>query len=100
MFPALKVSKVEVRVKEEKAIKREVLFEKIEDFDLNERQEKALEFVVDHQRIDNSIYREICDAMKRTATRDLTDLVNVGLLEKHGEKKGTYYTLRLFKEQK
>jgi Fic family protein len=35
---------------------------------------------------------------KRTATRDLTGLVNVGLLEKHGEKKGTYYRLKLFTE--
>ena len=91
---------IEVRAKREKAIKREVLFEKIEDFDLNERQKKALEFLVDHQRIDNSIYQEICNAIKRTATRDLTDLVNAGLLEKHGEKKGTYYTLKLFEGQK
>jgi len=29
-----------------------------------------------------------------------TDLVNAGLLEKHGEKKGTYYTLKLFEGQK
>jgi len=39
-------------------------------------------------------------AIKRTATRDLTDLVNVALLEKHGQKKGTYYTLKLFKGQR
>ncbi len=31
---------IEVRAKGEKAIKREVLFEKIIDFDLNERQKK------------------------------------------------------------
>jgi len=67
------------------------LFEKIEDFDLNERQKKALEFLVDHQRIDNSIYQEFCNAMKRTATRDLTDLVNVGVLEKHGKKRNLLY---------
>ena len=45
------------------------------------------------------LYQEICDTTKRTATRDLTDLVNLGLLERHGEKKGTYYTLKLFEGQ-
>jgi Fic family protein len=41
-------------------------------------------------------YQKICNTIKRTATRDLTDLVNFGLLERHGEKKGTYYTPKLF----
>jgi Fic family protein len=39
------------------------------------------------------------DGNGRTATRDFTDLVNIGLLERHGEKKGTYYTLKLFEGQ-
>ncbi|CAD6493851.1 MAG: hypothetical protein LAKADJCE_00590 [Candidatus Argoarchaeum ethanivorans] len=37
--------------------------------------------------------------IKRTATRDLIDLAELGLLEKHREKKGTYYTLKLFEGQ-
>ncbi len=31
---------------------------------------------------------------RMTGFRDLSHLVEVGLLERHGEKKGTYYTLR------
>jgi len=88
---------IEVRTKGEKAIKREVLFEKIKGYNLNSRQRRALEFLVEHQRIDNSIYQKICNTIKRTATRDLSNLVNLGLIERHGEKKGTYYTLKLFK---
>jgi len=87
---------IEVRTKGEKAIKREVLFEKIKGYNLNSRQRRALEFLVEHQRIDNSIYQKICNTIKRTATRDLSNLVNLGLIERHGEKKGTYYTLKLF----
>jgi Fic family protein len=87
---------VEVKIKGEKAIKRDVLHEKLQDFRFNPRQQKALEFLIDHKHMDNSLYQKICTTTKRTATRDLTDLVNLGLLERHGEKKGTYYTLRLF----
>ena len=69
----------------------------LDSLGLNERQKKALKFLVDHQRIDNSVYRKICNTIKRTATRDLTAFVDMGLLEKYGEKKGTI--LRLFKGQ-
>lgn len=87
---------VDVKTKGEKAIKRDVLHEKIRIFNLNPRQKKALDFLIEHKLIDNSTYQKICDTTKRTATRDFTDLVNLGLLERHGEKKGTYYTLKLF----
>ena len=86
---------VEVKTKGVKAIKRDVLHENIKDFNLNPRQRKALEFLIEHKQIDNSTYQKICNTIKRTATRDLTDLVNLGLLERHGEKKGTYYTPKL-----
>ena len=86
----------EVKIKGEQTIKKEVLSEKIKDFSLNPRQKKALAFLIEHDRIDNSTYQKICNTIKRTATRDLTDLVNLGLLERHGEKKGIFYTLKLF----
>jgi len=92
----LKDQLTEVKTKGEKSIKRDVLFDRIRSYDLNERQKKALEFLIDHQRIDNSTYQELCDAIRKTATRDLTDLVEKGFLERHGERKGTYYTLKLF----
>jgi Fic family protein len=86
----------EVKIKGERAIKKNILFEKTKKYDINSRQKKALEFLIENQRIDNSKYQEVCKTIKRTATRDLTELVNLGLLEKHGEKKGVYYTLKLF----
>jgi len=86
----------EVKAKGEKAIKRDVLHEIIRDFYLNPRQKEALDFLIEHKQIDNSTYQKICETTKRTATRDLTDLVNRELLERHGEKKGTHYTLKLF----
>ena len=92
----LKSQLVEVKIKGERTIKRDVLHEKIRDSNLNPRQKKALDFLIEHKQMDNSTYQEICDTTKRTATRDLTDLVDLGLLERHGEKKGTYYTLKLF----
>lgn len=91
---------IEVKTKGERAIKREVIVEKIANFNLNPRQKKALEFLLENHTIDNSIYQKTCNTMKRTATRDLTQLVNLGLIEKHGEKKGIYYTLKPFKGHK
>jgi len=87
----------EVKIRGEQAIKKEVLSERIKDLSLNQRQKKALAFLIEHDRIDNSEYQQICHTIKRTATRDLTELVHLGLLERHGEKKGVYYTLRLYK---
>lgn len=88
---------MEVKTKGEKAIKKEIVDVKIKDFNLNPRQQKALDYLLENQSINNSLYQKICKTIKRTATRDLTDLVELGLLEKHGEKKGTYYTLKQFK---
>ena len=89
----------EVKIKGEKTIKKDILLDKIGEYNLNSRQRRALRYLIEHQRIDNSIYQEICNTTKRTATRDLTTLYNLGLIKKHGEKKATYYTLKLFKGQ-
>jgi len=87
----------EMKMRGEQAIKKEVLSKKLIDFSLNPRQKKALEFLIEHEHIDNSEYQRVCKTLKRTATRDLTELVKLGFLERHGEKKGVYYTLKLFK---
>ena len=87
----------EMKMRGEQAIKKEVLSKKLKDFSLNPRQKKALEFLIEHEHIDNSEYQRVCNTLKRTATRDLTELVKLGFLERHGEKKGVYYTLKLFK---
>ncbi|MDX9769265.1 MAG: ATP-binding protein [Tenuifilaceae bacterium] len=60
---------------------------------LNERQIKAVFYCRENEFINNSTYQLICETSERTATRDLEFLVEVGVFEKLGEKKGTKYKL-------
>jgi len=62
---------------------------------LNMRQEKIIRYLVINEQIDNALCQKICNSIKRTATRDLTGLVEKNILKKIGEKKGTYYILSL-----
>lgn len=66
----------------------------LKDLRLNVRQGKIIHYLVlNNDQIDNERCQEICKSIKRTATRDLTGLVEKGVLEKRGEKKGTSYIL-------
>jgi ATP-dependent DNA helicase RecG len=61
---------------------------------LNDRQQAALDYLTKHESIDNSIYRELFDITKRTATRDLSDLAKRGLIKQIGKTgTGTHYKL-------
>jgi ATP-dependent DNA helicase RecG len=60
---------------------------------LNERQIKAVFYCRKNEFINNSTYQSICETSERTATRDLEFLVEIGVFEKMGEKKGTKYKL-------
>jgi len=48
--------------------------------DLNERQKKAIEYVKEHGSITNKNFRLLFDISKRTASRDLADLVKKNIL--------------------
>ncbi|MGD8397395.1 MAG: DeoR family transcriptional regulator, partial [Anaerolineae bacterium] len=62
---------------------------------LNERQEKALAYLLERGRIANREYQELCpDVSAETIRRDLVDLVDKNLLLKIGEKRATYYILK------
>lgn len=62
--------------------------------ELNERQAKAVKYVKKHGQISNQIYQEINNITKRTASRDLTNLVSLGVFKKTGVTgKGTIYGL-------
>lgn len=63
---------------------------------LNERQMKALKFLIDTgESINNPDYQDKYKVSKRTATRELAELVDKGFMEKHGSTgKGTRYSLR------
>lgn len=51
---------------------------------LNERQIKAVAHVKNHGEIANASYQKLTGVAKRTAHRDLVDLVDKGVFEKEG----------------
>lgn len=61
---------------------------------LNERQIEAVEYVKKNAKITNSDYQKLCNVSERTALRDLEELSTKGVLQRKGEKKGTYYELK------
>lgn len=62
---------------------------------LNERQIKAMNFVLEHDRITNSDYSALCpDVSNETLRRDLANLVERDLLLRVGEKRATFYILK------
>lgn len=62
---------------------------------LNERQIKAVKYVKDKGRITNKEYQEINKTIKKTSSRDLSDLAQKDILDQIGTTgKGTYYVLR------
>jgi ATP-dependent DNA helicase RecG len=61
---------------------------------LNERQIKAVLYVKEKGKITNKEYQEISNTIKRTASRDLAELVSLKILEQIGTTgKGTEYVL-------
>ena len=68
---------------------------------LNQRQLAAVKYVKEKGKISNQIYQEINNTTKRTASRDLTALVSLGVFKKTGVTgKGTLYMLRGHKGDK
>jgi predicted HTH transcriptional regulator len=60
---------------------------------LNERQIEALRLMVNEgKELSNADYRQLFNVSQRTATRDLTGLVQTGWVHKVGVKRGTRYT--------
>jgi ATP-dependent DNA helicase RecG len=63
--------------------------------DLNERQERALAYLLEKGRITNREYQELCpDVSPETIRRDLADLVNKNVLLQIGRKRATYYIFK------
>ena len=61
---------------------------------LNQRQIKAVLFVKDKRKITNNEYQKINNTSDRTALRDLEKLLELDIIQKVGEKKGTYYKIK------
>ena len=81
----------EIQQKGERIIKAEKAAKIFNADELNLRQGKIVKSLFVNDRIDNEECQRLCGSIKRTATRDLSGLVSKDILEKKGEKKGTYY---------
>lgn len=68
--------------------------EHLKKLGLNDRQIKAILYLKDHSRITTSEYQIINDTSSRTAFRDLEQLTNLKLIDRIGEKRGSYYQLK------
>ena len=68
--------------------------EYLTDLGLNQRQIKAVLFLKEKGKITNKEYQEINNTLDRTALRDLEKLLEIDIIQKVGEKKGTYYEIK------
>lgn len=69
--------------------------EYLENLDLNKRQIVAMEYIKKIGKITNKSYREMFpEISNETARFDLSTMVRKKLLNKRGEKRGVYYTIR------
>lgn len=60
---------------------------------LNERQKKAVVYLKSNERITNAEYQNVAGCPQRTATRDLNELTQKGLIELVGKGRGSKYRL-------
>jgi ATP-dependent DNA helicase RecG len=63
------------------------------ELDLNDRQRKAVAHIKQSGRIANTEYQQITGAGRKTAARDLDDLVDKHILKRVGEKRGSHYII-------
>lgn len=89
----LRLQMKEIRGKGEKIITADKVVKCFEVKGVNDRQAKIIRYLVVNEQIDNEQCQKLCNTIKRTATRDLTSLVEKKIIDRIGEKKGTYYVL-------
>jgi ATP-dependent DNA helicase RecG len=74
--------------------KDNISLEKLGTLGLNDRQVKAVMILKEKGKITNKEYQEINETTERTASRDLSDLVEKGIIKSSGIKgAGAFYTL-------
>lgn len=61
--------------------------------DINERQNKAVQYVKKNGKITNAVYREVYEITDRTALRDIEELVDLKILKKEGAGRSTKYLI-------
>jgi ATP-dependent DNA helicase RecG len=65
------------------------------EFNLNKRQRSAIDYLKSNKDITNHQYQELTGCTRRSALRDMQDLLTLGIIEKIGTTgRNTYYRLR------
>lgn len=83
---------VEVRNRGEQVIQRDVL---AQDHDLNERQQKAVGFLLEHGKMTIQDYEKLCQSVnRRSLQRDFKSLLDKGILVSEGATHQLEYRLR------
>jgi len=59
--------------------------------EMNERQKEGLKIIFEKGKITNADYAEMFGVSRNTATNDLSDLVEKGLVKRVGRGRGSYY---------
>src|SRR3989339_601055 len=83
----------EIQEKGKQIVKSENVIKAFRQQGINTRQEKIVRYVILNERINNEQCQKLTGSIRRTATRDLPDLVEKEILMKHGELKGSFYML-------
>ena len=63
--------------------------------ELNERQKKAFKYSCDKGSITNREYRELCGVSNKTASLELSEMIDKELLAKRGKGRGVKYEPKL-----
>jgi ATP-dependent DNA helicase RecG len=73
---------------------RDALTDKVlAGLDLNERQRKAIAYIKERGNISNAVYQKLAGGARRTALRELAELVRHGVVVLVGSGRGAHYTV-------
>jgi Fic family protein len=89
----LKSQMIDVKRKGEKILKKEILLEKTKKMNLNQRQQKILEYLIENNTISRSEYAKMCKISLRTANYDLEELQTKKLIRPQGVGRAIHYVL-------
>jgi predicted HTH transcriptional regulator len=84
---------LDIQEKGKRAIVADKIVKSLSEHALNARQDKIVHYLLINERITNDEAQKLCASERRTATRDLASLVEKGLIQMKGERKGAHYIL-------
>jgi len=90
----LKTQMLEVKNRGESAIKKDIIIERASKEDLNDRQKRALIYLLSNPYIGRAKYVELFKVSLRTANYDLTQLEKLGFIEKTGIGRAIKYEIK------